>query len=92
MAVHVISYDLRHPGRDYEALYEAIMSYGSYARVNESVWCIKTQETCVQVRDHLQKHIDNNDLLFVARLSGEAAWVGLGDKVSKWLKDALEGR
>ena len=92
MAVHMISYDLRQPGRNYDALYEAIKSYGAWAHVNESVWCIKTDKTCAQVRDHLAKHIDKNDKLIVAKLAGEAAWIGLEDKVSTWLKEALEGR
>ena len=35
---------------------------------------IRTDATCVQVRDKLMTVMDNNDRLFVGKLSGEAAW------------------
>lgn len=89
MAVHMISYDLRHPGRNYQSLYDAIMSYGSYAHVNESVWAIATQYSSAQVRDHLLQHIDENDALIVARLAGEAAWWGLPEHAAAWLNKNL---
>ena len=41
----------------------------------------------MEVRDHLARHIDANDSLFVGRLSGEAAWTSLKD--NKWLQDVL---
>lgn len=74
MSSKIIEYDLRQPGRDYDALYEAIKSYGTWARITESTWFIKTEATCVQVRDKLLSVMDTNDRLFVGELSGAAAW------------------
>lgn len=70
----IISYDLLKPGHRYDALIEAIKSYGTWAHITESTWFIKTDQTCSQVRDTLSSAIDNNDLLFVAKLTGAAAW------------------
>lgn len=74
MSSKIVEYDLRQPGRDYDTLYNAIKGYGTWAHVTESTWFIKTDETCVQVRDKLMELMDNNDRLFVGELSGTAAW------------------
>ena len=74
MSSKIIVYGLRQPGRDYDALYEAIKAYGTWAHITESTWLIRTDATCVQVRDKLMTVMDNNDRLFVGKLSGEAAW------------------
>ena len=74
MASMIVEYDLCSPGRDYEELYKAIKSYPIYAPITESTWYIKTDETCVQVRDKLKAHVDKNDRIFVVALSGVAAW------------------
>ena len=85
----IITYDLRAPGRKYDDLYVAIKSYENYAKITESTWIIKTEQTCVQVRDKLKTAIDLNDALFVAVMSGEAAWFGLSNDQSKHLKEIL---
>ena len=74
MSSIIIEYDLRQPGRDYDALYSAIKSYEAWAHVTESTWLIKTEDSCVQVRDALKQKMDTNDRLFVGKLTGEAAW------------------
>ena len=73
MTSMIIEYDLRSPGRNYDDLYRAIKSYGAWAHITESTW-FKTSESCVQVRDKLLAHMDGNDSIFVAVLTGVAAW------------------
>ena len=91
MSSKIISYDLCAPGRNYDELYKAIKSYGTWAHITESTWFIKTDETCVQVRNKLMTHMDKNDRIFVAALTGSAAWHNvLCDSAS--LKRTLEGR
>ncbi len=70
----IISYDLCKPTQNYDGLIAKIKSYGTYARITESCWFIKTTDTCTKVRDTLTKEIDSNDRLFVAALTGIAAW------------------
>lgn len=74
MTSKIIEYDLRKPGRNYDSLYAAIKSYEHWAHITESTWFIKTSASCVQVRDNLLQVMDANDRLFVAELSGTAAW------------------
>ena len=74
MTCYIVSYDLREPGRNYEALYEAIRSYELWAHVNESVWAVVTGKKAVQVRDHLTSYIDANDRILVVRSGAEGAW------------------
>lgn len=87
--VYEITYDLRNPGRDYSKLTEAIRSLGDWAHPLESVWVVQTHSSSAQIRDHLRQYMDANDGLLVARLSGEAAWMGLNADVGKWLAEKL---
>lgn len=88
MSSKIIEYDLRQPGRDYDALYKAIQDYGIWAHVTASTWFIKTDETCAQVRDKLLELMDDNDRLFVGELTGNAAWYNTICE-SQFLKDNL---
>ena len=85
---YLITYDLCKPGQNYDDLIKAIKTY-SWCKVAESAWVITSSKTSVEIRDHLKSKIDKNDVLFVAKLNGEAAWCGASDSVTKWLKENL---
>ncbi len=74
MTIKVISYDLHEPGQNYDNLIDAIKSYGSYCKINESDWLISTADSCSNIRDFLKQFIDTNDTLFVAELSSNTGW------------------
>ena len=74
MKSKIITYDLCAPGRNYDDLYKAIKSYGTWAHITESTWFVKTADSCTQIRDNLLSHVDSNDRLFVGELTGTAAW------------------
>ena len=74
MTSMIIEYDLRSPGRNYDERDKESRSYDVWARITESTWFIKTGESCAQVRDKLLAHMDDNDRIFVATLTGTAAW------------------
>lgn len=77
MACYVVSYDLRNPQRDYDRLYARLSAWGAL-QVLESVHLIASdQSSSSDLRDDLARYIDANDGLFVARLTGEAAWRSL---------------
>lgn len=88
MACYIISYDLRKPNRDYESLYAAIRSYGTWAQIHESVWAIVTESPATAVRDRLMLQMDTDDRLFVIKSGTEAAWRGVICR-SEWLKEHL---
>lgn len=88
MSSKVIEYDLCAPGRDYDELYNAIKQYSEWARLTESTWFVKTDDSCTKIRDDLLKVMDSNDRLFVGELTGTAAWHNLLCK-SEYLKERL---
>lgn len=73
MKCYIITYDLR-KFRNYDALYNAIKSYGTWGKITESTWAIVTYQNTAQIRDYLLNFIDNDDRLFVIKSGGEAAW------------------
>lgn len=75
MSSFIISYDLIAPNKDYTALYEAIKTYGTYSKVNESLWVINSNRSSIDILNYLSNYIDSNDRLFVAKLTGESAWI-----------------
>jgi len=86
MATLVITYDLYKTGQNYDCITEKIKSYGRWCHLQGSVWLIRTSKSCVQVRDELSTCLDANDKLFVAKLSGEAAWSGYSKEIGNWIK------
>lgn len=88
MKVYQICYDLRKQ-RNYDALYERIKKLGSWCHALESSWMVATALSSAQIRDDLKLALDRDDGLLVTRLQGEAAWYGLSDEISRWLKDQL---
>jgi hypothetical protein len=89
LAVQLISYDLRRPGRDYAGLFDAIKELGLWWHCLESVWLVKTSLTSGEIRDMLRPHLHANDALLVAALSGSWATLGLSGDCNDWLRDNL---
>lgn len=87
MPCYVISYDLR-AQRDYEPVYEAIKSYGTWAHILESSWAVVAPKSAAEVRDHLGEFIDGDDGLFVVQSGGVAAWRNVLCK-NDWLKEHI---
>ena len=46
MTSKIIEYDLKKPGRNYDAVYEIIKSYPVWAHITKSTWFVKTSDTC----------------------------------------------
>lgn len=77
----IITYDLNTPGKNYFDLIAKIKTY-KYSKICESVWIVQSSNSSCQIRDDLIKCVDVNDNLFVAKLSGEAAWHNCIDSTS----------
>ena len=73
MSNFLITYDLNHPGKNYNSLITKIKTYENI-KICKSVWIIKSNSSSVEIRDLLSQEIDINDSLFVSGLTGEAAW------------------
>lgn len=89
MACYIISYDLTGDKReDYEALYESIKAYGTWAHITESTWAIVTDETPAEIREQLSKYLHGEDRLFVVKSGVAAAWQNVICR-NAWLKKNL---
>ncbi len=88
MKCYIITYDLRKFGRDYKSLYEAIKTFGTWGKINESTWAIVSSLTSFQIYDFLSKYIDANDRLFIIKSGGDATW-GNSIADNDWLKKHL---
>lgn len=89
MAAFVVTYDLVKQGQNYDCLYKKLNSYPTRWHAQGSVWVVVTEETATQIVNSLKGCLDANDKLFVAKLSGEATWIGYEQDVSDWLKKQL---
>ena len=69
----IVSYDLCQPGRDYSKLITRIQQYRN-CKLTESCWLISSTLSCEQLRNDFLRLIDANDRIYVAALTGEAAW------------------
>lgn len=87
--VYIVSYDLKNPGQNYEKLLALIKSYGKWARLGGSAYLVVSTQTAVQIRDNLKLALDSNDQLFVGTLTLPAAWAGMPDEVSNWIRNNL---
>ena len=85
--IHLITYDLRKPGRAYSPLYEVIKSNGAWAHPLESVWFVETRKSPGEVRDHLKNQVDSNDVVYVARLHRNWASRNFSKEIVDWLND-----
>lgn len=82
MSVFLVTYDLRQPGRNYQALYDALEAYPC-CRGLESVWFIKSNSNSSDIRDRLKAYIDSNDRLFVSEL--ETYWASWNVTCADWI-------
>jgi hypothetical protein len=92
MSVLLIAYDLGSPetSADYEDLITKIKSYGSYRKVQYSLWLIRTDKLTGTVRDELKPYLDSNDKLLVMRVTG-VGWASrnLPSSVTDWMKENI---
>lgn len=84
MAVILVTYDLRKPGRDYAPVHRYLRQF-THCKEMESVWLLDTTTSCETIRDELQKCVDDNDILFVVRLRKE--WASRHYDCASWLKE-----
>lgn len=88
MKIYQIDYDLRKQ-RDYESLYQRIKSYPNWCHALESTWLIQSDQSALQIHNHLFGVMDEDDGLLVTQITRDAAWIGVHPKVSEWLKSEL---
>lgn len=88
MAVYHVSYDLRTPDHDYDALLDQIRASLGYAHLQGSTWLVYTPETASMLFDRLAPNIGTKGRLFVSRVQTD--WAGLltNDQIV-WLRERV---
>lgn len=82
----LISYDLKHPGRDYTSLYETIKQVGNaWCHYLESVWIVETQIDINSCYSMIRPTINDNDLLFIVEITGMKNQGWLPSKAWDWI-------
>lgn len=87
--VYIVSYDLSVPGQRYEELFSLIDKEGAWARLGGSAYLLESNKTAVELRDSFKAALDNNDKLYVGIVNAPAAWTGMPDEVTEWIKKRL---
>lgn len=89
MARYLITYDLvgtSETSQDYTRLIEAIQSYGTWGKIQKSVFAVRTGKSAKEIFDHLWAYMDSNDRLFIIEVTGHSRWINeLCER--KWLED-----
>lgn len=87
MAVLLVTYDLNSPGQAYTNLLGYIKTF-SWAKLSESSYAIRTNESPTVVRDRIRQITDTNDNVYVITL--RQPYSGWGPKeVNDWLDNNL---
>ena len=87
--IYIVTYDLVEPGQRYEELIQLIKQGGIWARLGGSAYLIESNFTAVEIRDRYKTVLDVNDKLYVGQVITPAAWTGMSEGVSKWIKEKL---
>ncbi len=74
MAVILVTYDLKKPGRNYAPVHEYLKRF-THCKGMESVWLLDTSTSCVSIRDNLNLLVDANDVVFVTPIARGSAWL-----------------
>ena len=83
MPVFLICYDLKKTWKNYDSLYAALKSSGSYARIFDAAWLVDTEMSSGEVLAVLRQRIDSGDSVVITELS-RAAWK-LPASSSEWI-------
>ncbi|MGE5525930.1 MAG: hypothetical protein ACM3SS_19615 [Rhodospirillaceae bacterium] len=84
MAVILVTYDLKQPGRNYQPVWDYLKRF-TYCKGLESVWLLDTTMSPEAVRDDLRGLVDPNDRIFAVRLFRD--WASFNYGCADWLND-----
>src|SRR5688500_17377438 len=89
--IYAINYDLKRPGQNCEALYDAIKNCGaSWWHYLGSTWLVDTSLEAADIWNRLAPHVDKNDFFLVIGVTRDyqgwlpvAAWEWINSRTSK---------
>lgn len=86
--INLITYDLKQPDRNYEALYESIKQCGTtWWHYLDSIWLVRTELNPSQCYDRIRPNIDENDSMFIVEITGQQRQGWLPKDAWEWIKN-----
>ncbi|HKK23256.1 MAG TPA: hypothetical protein VJ947_06180 [Pseudohaliea sp.] len=89
MASYIVAYDLFENSIRQQRLAQRLQAMGARWTLRDHVCFVTTELSASALMDHLEDCIGESDELFLAKLSGQAAWAGLHRADSEWLRAHL---
>ena len=89
----IISYDLKVPGKDYSALFDAIKNLsgeGYWQHPLESTWVVYTTLDVNDIYEKLHSVMDNNDLLLVLAVDPTKRQGWLAKSFWEWMRSLVQ--
>lgn len=84
---YIISFDLKNPGINQQKLVDSIKTAKMWARLTTTSYLIVSEKTAIEIRDILIVNIKSTDKIYIGKLDNSAAWLGLGEDVSNWIRN-----
>ena len=82
-----VSYDLMNPGQNYDSVIETIKKLGTWAKIHQSYWHVKTHCSAKEAAEIIWQTMDRNDKLFVVDTSNnDAYWYNLPETVTEHIQ------
>lgn len=89
MSTYIVAFEVDEATRK-DKLKDELKAYGTYCPINDNCWAIVSENTPIQIRDHLAESLDDSDRIFVIRSGIYSAWRNAyGEKNHEWLKERL---
>ena len=80
---------LNKAGQNYPEIEKAITTkFSSYAKIATTTFVVVSNESTFAIATFLRNYIDNNDELFVTKITSDSSWCGMS-KVLAWLQQNL---
>ncbi|GAB1540923.1 hypothetical protein NUACC21_35920 [Scytonema sp. NUACC21] len=88
-----ISYDLNTSRKNYQALHDAIKTFGDWFHCQRSVWLIRSSLSEKQIYDRLRAHTSDLDYLsvFEVNLSSALGWLPKIESTKEWTLSTSAG-
>lgn len=85
--IYLITYDLKSPGKDYNALYDTIKSSTSWWHYLDSTWIIQTNQSIDYWSDKIRNVIDQNDLFIIINITKQPRQGWLKKEAWEWIRE-----
>lgn len=88
--IYIVSYDLMNPGQRYDELISKIKESQAWARLGGSAYLVNSDKSPVDLRNYYKSCLDENDKIYVGKVSAPAAWHGMPKDVTDWILSKMK--